>query len=59
MCIITGSKVGFKMVFCAYIREYCTDLDHIWHKYTLDDGGSSNGAGGHALLNMHILPVIS
>jgi hypothetical protein len=55
MCIITGSKLGFKKVFCAYLREYCTDLGPIWHKYTLVSGGSSNRAGGHASLNVCII----
>jgi hypothetical protein len=55
MCIIVGSKVVLKMVFRAYLRKYCMDLGHIWHKYTLVGGGSSNGEGSHASLNMHIL----
>jgi hypothetical protein len=55
MCIITGSKLGSKRVFRAYLREYCTDLGHSWHEYTLVGGGSPNGAGGHASLIMRIL----
>jgi hypothetical protein len=43
------------MVFCAYLRKYCTDLGQIWLEYTLVGGGSSNGAGGYAILNMGIL----